>query len=81
MILRKIFIFVGFVLILGCGGQGAEQPAADVNPFFVEYDTPFNVQPFDRIEEAHFVPAFEEGMARAERRDRGHRGQPRGADV
>ncbi len=64
MILRKTFIFVGFVLLLGCGGQVSDQPATDVNPFFVEYGTPFDVQPFDRIDEAHFVPAFEEGMAR-----------------
>ena len=63
MILRKMFIFVGFVLLLGCGGPGADAPSSDVNPFFADYDTPFNVQPFDRIEEAHFVPAFEEGMA------------------
>ena len=36
MILRKMFIFVGFVLLLGCGGQVADQPATDVNPFFVD---------------------------------------------
>jgi len=64
MILRKMFILVGFVLLLGCGGQGADVPSSDVNPFFAAYGTPFNVQPFDRIEEAHFVPAFEEGMTR-----------------
>jgi peptidyl-dipeptidase Dcp len=64
MILRKMFIFVGFVLLLGCGGPGADAPSSDVNPFFAAYNTPFNVQPFDRIEEAHFVPAFEEGMAK-----------------
>ncbi len=64
MILRKMFIFVGFVLLLGCGGQGSDQPATEANPFFVAYDTPFNVQPFDRIDEDHFVPAFEEAMAR-----------------
>jgi peptidyl-dipeptidase Dcp len=62
MILRKMFIFAGLVLLLGCGGQGADQPASDVNPFFEAYDTPFNVQPFDRIDEAHFVPAFAKGM-------------------
>jgi peptidyl-dipeptidase Dcp len=52
------------VLALGCGSQGAEETATDVNPFFADYGTPFNVQPFDRIEAAHFIPAFEEGMAR-----------------
>jgi len=64
MILRKMFIFAGFVLLLGCGGQSADVPSNDPNPFFVDYGTPFNVQPFDRIEEAHFVPAFEEAMTR-----------------
>ena len=64
MILRKMFIFVGFVLLLGCGGQSADVPSSDPNPFLVDYGTQFNVQPFDRIDEAHFVPAFEEGMAR-----------------
>ncbi len=62
--MRKILVFVACMLALGCGGQGNDQPATDVNPFFVAYDTPFNVQPFDRIDEADFVPAFEEGMAR-----------------
>ena len=62
MILKKIFIIAGFVLLLGCGGQSTDEPLADVNPFFVAYDTPFNVPPFDRIDETDFVPAFEEGM-------------------
>lgn len=32
------------------------------NPFFTEYTTPFEVPPFDIIEKAHYMPAFEEGM-------------------
>lgn len=32
------------------------------NPFFADYNTPFNVPPFDRITEEHYMPAFEEGM-------------------
>ncbi len=60
--MRKAIVLIACLLVLGCGGQGADQPAADTNPFFVAYDTPFNVQPFDRIDEAHFVPAFEKGM-------------------
>jgi len=62
--MRKVFLVIACVLVLGCGDQGTNAPASDVNPFFAAYGTPFNVQPFDRIEEAHFVPAFEEGMAR-----------------
>ena len=32
------------------------------NPFFVEYDTPFGVPPFEKIKEMHYLPAYEEGM-------------------
>ncbi len=32
------------------------------NPFLQEYTSPFEVPPFDRIDESHFVPAFEAGM-------------------
>lgn len=32
------------------------------NPFLSDYNTPFNVPPFDKIREAHYMPAFEEAM-------------------
>jgi peptidyl-dipeptidase Dcp len=32
------------------------------NPFFSEFNTPFQVPPFDKIKEEHYVPAFIEGM-------------------
>ncbi len=35
------------------------------NPFFSEYNTPFNVPPFDKIKAKHYIPAFEKGMADA----------------
>ncbi len=35
-----------------------------VNPFFSPYGTPHGAVPFDRIEKAHYKPAFEEGMRR-----------------
>ncbi|NTV80619.1 MAG: M3 family metallopeptidase, partial [Candidatus Aminicenantes bacterium] len=34
------------------------------NPFFHTYGTPFNVPPFDRIRNEHFLPAIEEGIRR-----------------
>ena len=34
----------------------------DTNPFFAEFDTPFQVPPFEQIEEEHFMPAFTAGM-------------------
>jgi peptidyl-dipeptidase Dcp len=33
------------------------------NPFFSEFNTPFNVPPFEKIMAKHYMPAFEKGMA------------------
>ena len=33
------------------------------NPFYSEYNTPFNVPPFEKIMARHYMPAFEKGMA------------------
>jgi peptidyl-dipeptidase Dcp len=32
------------------------------NPFFSDFNTPFQVPPFDKILEDHYMPAFKEGM-------------------
>ncbi len=32
------------------------------NPFFTEYGTPFNIAPFDKIKNEHFIPAFNKGI-------------------
>ncbi|MGE5350524.1 MAG: M3 family metallopeptidase [Acidobacteriota bacterium] len=36
--------------------------AQEKNPFFSEYKTPFQVPPFDKIKEEHYLPAFKEGI-------------------
>ncbi|MGA2587129.1 MAG: M3 family metallopeptidase [Candidatus Aminicenantales bacterium] len=36
----------------------------DVNPFFIAWDTPFETPPFDKIKDAHYMPAFQAGMDR-----------------
>jgi len=33
------------------------------NPFFVDSPLPLGMPPFDRIENRHFAPAYERGMA------------------
>ncbi len=33
-----------------------------MNPFFETYTTPYEVPPFDKILNAHYLPAFQEGM-------------------
>jgi len=57
LLLISAFICVSFV---GCQNQSE----VDLNnPFFVEYNTPFNVPPFEKIMAKHYIPAFEAGMA------------------
>ena len=57
------------LLAVGCGGSGVEDavPLDDAgeatNPFFTESPLPFGLPPYDRIENAHFRPAFDRGMA------------------
>ena len=38
-------------------------PAEDTNPFLVESSRYLKYPPFDRIEDGHYLPAFEQGMA------------------
>jgi peptidyl-dipeptidase Dcp len=33
-----------------------------MNPFFTDYDAPYQIPPFDEIKEEHYMPAFERGM-------------------
>lgn len=65
-ILSVSVIAVG--LLSACGTEENDHkttPKEKMNPFFVEkYDTPFEVPPFDLISEAHYLPAFREGIKR-----------------
>ena len=63
---------VGLALLPGNGffpsGPGvtlaaAEQEAMAGNPFLTESPLPYRLPPFDRIDESHYRPAFEQGMA------------------
>lgn len=56
------------LLIMGLSGLAVtscnNKPEVDKNnPFFSEYNTPFNVPPFEKIKAKHYMPAFEKGMA------------------
>jgi len=33
-----------------------------MNPFFTDYDAPYQIPPFDEVKEDHYMPAFEKGM-------------------
>ena len=48
-----------------CGGDNVTEEMSTMseeNPFFTESTLPYQLPPFDKIEAAHFLPAFERGM-------------------
>ena len=63
LLVLTLALTVGF---LSCGKKKEPTPAAgaETNPFFTEWTTPFGTPPFPEIREVHYMPAFEEGMAR-----------------
>ncbi len=53
-------IILSSILLIGCGKK-ADKDLAN-NPFLQEWDTPYGVPPFDKIDTSDYIPAFEEGM-------------------
>lgn len=59
--MRKLFIPLAVICILtSCVKQ--EKKSTEMNPFFEAYNTPFDVPPFNKIMNRHYLPAFEEGI-------------------
>lgn len=57
--MKKLILMAGMATVLGACGS---QKGADSNPFLSEYNTPFEVPPFDKIQLEHYKPAFIQGM-------------------
>jgi peptidyl-dipeptidase Dcp len=59
--LVQSFIIIALVIIIvpSCKNDAGLDKS---NPFFSEFDTPFNVPPFEKIMASHYMPAFEKGM-------------------
>ena len=55
--MKKTFLllFIAGLLLCSCLQQ-------EENPLLSEFDTPFQVPPFDKIKEEYYLPAFKEGM-------------------
>jgi len=60
---RVLTAVAGLAMAMPCLAQQAAAPKAETNPFFMEWATPFGMAPFEKIQAAHFVPAFEAGIA------------------
>ncbi len=58
--MKRTLLLVAFAgFIISCSQKENKQ---NMNPFFEVYNTPFEVPPFDQIQNEHYLPAFEEGM-------------------
>ncbi|HZK94948.1 MAG TPA: M3 family metallopeptidase [Prolixibacteraceae bacterium] len=61
MKVKKLLIPLAVIcLMTSCTKQ--EKKSTVMNPFFEAYNTPFEVPPFDKIQNRHYLPAFEEGI-------------------
>lgn len=60
-----ILLCVASIGFSACNNQPKEEVAS--NPFFEEYDTPFEVPPFEDIKAEHYMPAFKKGMEEAKK--------------
>lgn len=56
--MKKLFIMLLIVLF----GAGSCKKETCENPFYCDWDTPFEVPPFDQIKFEHFKPAYLKGM-------------------
>lgn len=55
-------LFAASVLLSSCNCDKCGKSESDGNPFFAEYNTPYQTAPFDKINFEHYKPAFLEGM-------------------
>ena len=54
---KPFYLFLIIFLGLGCQNNGDA-----MNPFLTDYDTPYQIPPFEKIKFSHYEPAFQEGM-------------------
>lgn len=58
--MRKLFLISALLLIVGCQQKSNMDP--NINPFFQEWNTPYEVPPFMDIKDEHYMPAYQKGM-------------------
>lgn len=57
--MKKIIYLICFA---GIAMQACNEKTAGDNPLLAKFDTPFQVPPFEKIHNAHYLPAFREGI-------------------
>ena len=61
--MKRIIIIMFAVTIAAVSCTSSKK--GNENPFFTEWKTPFGVPPFDQIENEHYMPAIDSGIAQA----------------
>jgi peptidyl-dipeptidase Dcp len=65
--MRSLWLALAPVFIVTSLMAQPENATPQNNPFFIEWGTPFQVPPFDKIKTEHFLPALREGIAQQRR--------------
>ena len=60
--MKKVMLSVLCAGMLFTACNNGKKENMKTNPFLTEWDTPYGVPPFDKIENDHYLPAFEEGI-------------------
>lgn len=65
--MKNYWVLIAIVVLMAvsCKTKQTEQKEM-VNPFFTEFETPFQVPPFDKIKPEHYLPAIQEGIKQQE---------------
>ena len=59
--MKKVTVLLIVISSLVSCNTNQNKPSV-MNPFFAPYTAPFEVPPFDKIQNRHYLPAFEEGI-------------------
>ena len=58
--MKKLILIMGLLIFASC--QQNPKMNDNINPFFQEWNTQYQVPPFLQIKDEHYMPAFEKGM-------------------
>ena len=57
--MKKLLCITALMILFSCQ-EGKKQ--TNINPFFQEWSTPYEIPPFLQIKDEHYMPAFKKGM-------------------
>ena len=61
--MNRLFLLASLVFLFSCQETKKKYGInSNENPFFQEWNTPFEVPPFKYIKDEHYMPAFEKGI-------------------